>query len=43
MFAAMSNHVEALHRVSIGSIILDSQLGDGEWRHLTEDEISSMN
>ncbi len=43
MFAAVGNHVEALHRVSIGSIILDVQLGDGEWRYLTEDEISSMN
>ena len=43
MFAAVGNHVEALHRVSIGTIILDGQLGDGEWRSLTEDEISSMN
>jgi len=43
MFAAVGNHVEALHRVSIGSIILDDQLGDGEWRYLTEDEISSVN
>ena len=43
MFAALGNHVEALHRVSIGSIILDSQLDDGEWRYLTEDEITSIN
>ena len=43
MFAAVGNHVEALLRVSIGSIILDGQLDDGEWRYLTEDEISSMN
>ena len=43
MFAAVGNHVEALHRVSIGSIILDGQLDDGEWRYLTEDEITSMN
>ena len=42
MFAAVGNHVEALHRVSIGSIILDSQLDNGEWRYLTEDEISSI-
>ena len=43
MFAAVGNHVEALHRVSIGTITLDAQLGDGEWRYLTEDEITSMN
>ena len=43
MFAAVGNHVKALHRVSIGTIILDDQLGDGEWRYLTEDEISSVN
>ena len=43
MFAAVGNHVDALHRVSIGTIILDGQLSDGEWRYLTEDEISSMN
>jgi len=42
MFAAVGNHVEALHRVSIGTITLDVQLGDGEWRYLTEDEITSM-
>lgn len=43
MFAATGNHVEALHRISIGSIILDEQLTDGEWRYLTEDEIFSIN
>ena len=43
MFAAVGNHVEALHRVNIGSITLDIQLAEGEWRYLTEDEITSMN
>jgi len=43
MFAAVGNHVETLHRVSIGAITLDSQLADGEWRYLTEDEITSIN
>ena len=43
MFAAVGNHVEALHRVSIGTITLDAQLGECEWRYLTEDEITSMN
>jgi len=43
MFAALGNHVEALHRISIGRITLDAQLGDGEWRYLTKDEMISMN
>ena len=43
MFAAVGNHVEALHRVSIGTITLDAQLGEGEWRYLTDNEITSMN
>ena len=42
MFAAVGNHVETLHRVSIGAITLDTRLGEGEWRYLTEDEITSM-
>ncbi len=43
MFAAVGNHVEALHRISIGTITLDVQLAEGEWRYLTEDEIASIN
>jgi len=43
MFAALGNHVEALHRISIGRITLDAQLADGEWRYLTKDEMISMN
>ncbi|MFK5985658.1 MAG: 16S rRNA pseudouridine(516) synthase RsuA [Pseudomonadota bacterium] len=39
MFAAVGNHVEALHRTRIGNISLDKQLGEGEWRYLTEDEL----
>jgi 16S rRNA pseudouridine516 synthase len=42
MFAAVGNHVEALHRVSIGTITLDAQLGDGEWRYLSAEEIAAM-
>lgn len=42
MFAAVGNHVEALHRVSIGAIHLDEQLAEGEWRYLTDAEISSI-
>lgn len=42
MFAAIGNRVEALHREQIGSIELDESLEPGEWRYLTETEISSV-
>ena len=42
MFAARGNRVEALHRESIGSIVLDDALFDGEYRFLTEEEINSI-
>lgn len=42
MFAAVGNHVEALHRERIGAIVLDETLQPGEYRPLTEDEISSV-
>ena len=35
MFAALSNHVEALHRVSVGGLTL-GDLPSGEWRALDE-------
>ncbi|REL36087.1 16S rRNA pseudouridine(516) synthase RsuA [Thalassotalea euphylliae] len=40
MFAAVGNHVEALHRERIGGITLDDDLMLGEWRYLTEQEIA---
>lgn len=40
MFAAVGNHVEALHRESIGDIVLDDDLMLGEWRYLTEQEVA---
>nr|WP_300308517.1 pseudouridine synthase [Halomonas sp.] len=40
MFAAIGNHVEALHRESIGELKLDPQLAPGEWRELTEEEVA---
>jgi len=40
MFRAVGNRVHALHRESIGSICLD--VGLGQWRHLTTDEINSF-
>lgn len=42
MFAAVGNKVEGLHRESIGDIVLDDELMEGEWRELTEEEINSV-
>jgi 16S rRNA pseudouridine516 synthase len=43
MFAALGNRVVSLHRESIGTILLDSRLKLGEYRALTEKEISCFN
>lgn len=42
MFAAVGNHVEALHRRSIGGLALDEDLAPGAWRMLTPDEIAAI-
>lgn len=42
MFAACGLHVESLHRLRIGDITLDEQLQPGEYRRLTEEEISGV-
>ncbi|KAA1176392.1 16S rRNA pseudouridine(516) synthase RsuA [Marinobacter salinexigens] len=42
MLAAVGNHVEGLHRESIGAISLDPALAPGQYRELTADEISSV-
>jgi len=42
MFAAVGNHVSALHRISIGAIHLDQSLKPGEYRPLSEKEISAI-
>ena len=39
MFAAVGNHVEALHRERMGGLVLPDGLAPGEWRLLTPDEI----
>lgn len=39
MFAALGNRVEALHRESIGDIVLDTTLAPGEWRELSQAEV----
>jgi 16S rRNA pseudouridine516 synthase len=40
MFAAVGNHVERLHRERIGELSLEADLPEGEFRALTEAEIS---
>jgi 16S rRNA pseudouridine516 synthase len=42
MFAAIGNHVVALHRERIGDIHLDNNLPPGKFRLLTADEIASF-
>lgn len=42
MFAATGNRVLALHRLSVGKIILDPLLKPGEYRPLTAEEIASI-
>lgn len=43
MFAALGNHVQALHRISIGSLTLDDDLPLGEYRPLTDAERHALN
>lgn len=40
MFAATGNHVEALHRESMGGLTLPASLAPGLWKLLTEAEIA---
>jgi len=42
MFAAFGNKVDVLHRESIGGIVLDEDLFEGEYRPLTGDEVSAI-
>ena len=39
MFAAVGNHVEALHRERMGELMLPPDLAPGQWRLLTPEEI----
>lgn len=40
MFAAIGNHVEALHREAVAGIELDPALPEGSWRPLSPEEIA---
>ena len=42
MFNAVGNKITYLERVSFGGIPLDTSLGRGEWRELTESEIQTL-
>lgn len=42
MLAAVSNHVQALHRIQVGNIQLDPGLAPGEFRPLTPEEVASV-
>ena len=42
MIAAVGNHVVALHRSQIGSLVLDDTLPSGQWRWLTESELLEL-
>lgn len=39
MFAAVGNHVQALHRERVGALTLPDDLAPGEWRLLTPEEV----
>ena len=42
MFAAVGNHVEALHRERLGGLALPDDLPAGKWRLLMPDEIAAI-
>ena len=42
MFAAMGNHVTALHRDRVGGLELPDDLPPGQWRILTPDDIARL-
>jgi len=42
MFAALGNHVLALHRERIGGLVLDPALAPGQWRALTPEERAAV-
>ena len=42
MMAAVSNRVEALHRIQIGELRLTNELKFGEWRWLTQTDLVNL-
>jgi 16S rRNA pseudouridine516 synthase len=41
MFAAVGNHVEALHRSQVGGLAL-GDLAPGHWRALGDDDLATL-
>ena len=42
MVAAVGNRVEALHRASIGGLVLPPDLQPGQWRWLSADDLALL-
>jgi 16S rRNA pseudouridine516 synthase len=42
MFAAIGNHVEALHRDRIGGLALPDDLAPGQWRLMDEADVARL-
>ena len=42
MFTAVGREVTKLHRETFGSLVLDPNLPEGEWRELTAEEIAAL-
>jgi 16S rRNA pseudouridine516 synthase len=42
MFAAVGNHVEALHRDRIGGLDLPDDLAPGAWRLMGAEEVAAI-
>lgn len=42
MLEAINNKITYLERISFGPLVLDTSLSRGEWRYLTDDEISLL-
>lgn len=42
MLAAVGNHVDALHRISMAGISLPDSLKSGQWRALTQEEVGAL-
>lgn len=42
MFAAVGNHVETLHRESMGGLVLPADLAPGQWRPATAEETAAI-
>ena len=42
MFGAVGNRVETIHRTAVGGVKLEESLTPGQWRYLTEGELTAL-